>query len=309
MHGCVMTRLLAIAALVLVSGCSCNFELFPPDECFEDSECDNGVVCDGLEQCAGFFTLTCQGGPVPCDVCDSVADMCVDCDFEPDHPLCPWRPPDAGTPLDAMVEAGPCDGVTCDLDEQCAVFRGEPAACYPRCPVGQERDLHLGPRGRGERCPEASACYSVGDPAEPERGICAPGNYNPVTEPNVGAPCTDDAECFSPYGRGRCANLDTRPIGVCEVTDCAGERELWPGVRTRFDVCPAPAICDTADHTCRAQCAAADQCPVGHACAVGRCVATCTRTHQCRGNERCVDELDVECSEEDDACTCERIRL
>lgn len=307
-----MLRFLVCAVLLLGSGCSCSFELFPPDECLSDADCDDGDLCNGLERCTGFFTASCGSFTDPAcfgnEVCDPEANMCVDCDFAPDHPLCP-PPIDAGPSPDASVDPDTCAALACGLEEECAQLGESPPACYLRCPVGQERDLHLGPRGRGERCPEAFACHSLGDPMEPERGICVLGNYNDVLEPNIGAACLDDRECFSPYGRGRCAHLDERPVGVCEVVDCAGERALWPGVSTRFDVCPAPAVCDLVDSTCRATCEIADDCPVGLGCAGERCVAICTDTSQCRGIERCVNDEATPCTEGDDACRCEPLTV
>lgn len=46
--------------------------------CLEDAECDDGLYCNGAEQCVGG---ACEPGVAPCpgQQCDEVTDACVDC--------------------------------------------------------------------------------------------------------------------------------------------------------------------------------------------------------------------------------------
>jgi len=50
----------------------------PQPECMLDSDCDDGLFCNGLESCAGG---SCQPGADPCpgEFCDESADRCVEC--------------------------------------------------------------------------------------------------------------------------------------------------------------------------------------------------------------------------------------
>jgi hypothetical protein len=96
------------------------------------------------------------------------------------------------------------------------------------------------------------------------------GNYNTVRAPNIGAPCTSDAACYSPFGHGRCDDVLRGDERSCTVLDCAA-----PGVPS--DVCGDPdgsdpmlgaATCITigSDSVCRETCLRAATCPAGAAC-------------------------------------------
>ena len=50
-------------------------------------------------------------------------------------------------------------------------------------------------------------------------GGCIPGEFNAVTTPNIGEPCEDDSECWSPFGRGTCIQF-TNGHSMCTVRDC-----------------------------------------------------------------------------------------
>ena len=88
-------------ALLLLGACACT-ALVEPDRsrlnlaprCDDDDECDNGVFCDGAEECIGRI---CVNGVEPCD--DDVqctVDRCEEgthaCVPEPNDARCPQDP-------------------------------------------------------------------------------------------------------------------------------------------------------------------------------------------------------------------------
>jgi hypothetical protein len=132
----------------------------------------------------------------------------------------------------------------------------------------------------------------------PDNGVCLPASYNPsVTTPNVGAACTDDSDCFSPFGHGFCITTEGFPEGYCSVYDCAAP---WftEGTPADQNVCGEGAFCVTFDEDdprvafCLQECSIAEQCGDGLACttvAADRrgCWPTCESPEDCRVGERC----------------------
>jgi len=140
--------------------------------------------------------------------------------------------------------------------------------CLQACEVGEEPEADvLGSDGHGAGCREGYACHYNGGTGS--SGVCIGGNYNNVTENNIGAACASDAECYSPYGLGSCLVLAVgnpaveAPTGVCTLVDCAG-----PGLPE--DLCGAGNECIGLDGDitfCVRTCTKADVCPDGFACA------------------------------------------
>lgn len=95
------------------------------------------------------------------------------------------------------------------MDDELGVATG---ICLNACTVGNDTDPFMAdsecPMG-GYRC--------LADNGGPEGG-CIPGNYNAVREPNIGSACTEDSQCYSPYGTGRCLELNGR--GFCIILGC-----------------------------------------------------------------------------------------
>ena len=77
--------------------------------------------------------------------------------------------------------------------------------------------------GSGVGCRMGYACLWAGVRAAgtTNSGGCFPGNYNSIRTPNIGAACTMDSQCYSPYGHGLCANFGGTLSGYCTVADCA----------------------------------------------------------------------------------------
>ncbi|MCC7018065.1 MAG: hypothetical protein IT564_12795 [Rhodospirillales bacterium] len=136
--------------------------------------------------------------------------------------------------------------------------------CLTGCTVGAEIDSEemdeLGPEGHGVGCRPGYTCVWNGEDGEGEEdnGACVLGEYNDVTEPNVGAACEDEATCYSPFGAARClANAAFGAQGYCTVFDCAA-----PGLPS--DICGADATCVVVSRNgttlCLAECAAPADC-------------------------------------------------
>ena len=211
---------------------------------------------------------------------------------------------------DALVgmdfPGGFCSKIGCEVEGRecrgdnavCESLRGETSISYPtcltRCTVGAERAaLRVGADGHGEGCREGYRChYNGGEGAE--SGVCVGGNYNDVSESNVGAACTSDAECYSPYGYGRCEDLSgTGLTSVCTIVDCAA-----PGLPD--DICGPSGLCygfGSDFSLCVQECSDAKECAEGYACADDDgvasteriCFPVCFEDADCRKNsERCV---------------------
>lgn len=196
-----------------------------------------------------------------------------------------------------------CDvmGRDCSGDgAACTAVRGRAGvsssvACMQSCDVGAEdASLVLGPDGHGEGCRAGYSCHYNGTDSG-SAGICAGGQYNAVTEPNVGMACQTNDECYSPYGYGSCLSLQVGDVvgtGSCSIIDCAA-----PGLPE--DLCGPGAECiglsgDTS--FCVQQCEEASKCAPGFACAdddaspttPSICYPACAADSECRmGEEIC----------------------
>lgn len=147
-------------------------------------------------------------------------------------------------------------------------------------------------------CPEGQACLWTGAGTA---GVCFPAEFNTeVTERNIGEACTDDSDCWSPFGDARCLtgglfNDGDLPNGYCTVFDCNA-----PG-RGNADtpVCGAENECvglfgDGADGrlaNCWKGCEGAEDCQEGFGCAplteggATLCIPGCFETSECRSTE------------------------
>jgi hypothetical protein len=121
------------------------------------------------------------------------------------------------------------------------------------------------------------------------------GEYNAVSNNNIGAACKADSECYSPFGAGRCLryglpNNQSSP-GICTVIDCNA-----PGLPDELCGSGNECVGSSADQTlCVHQCAAASECAAGFACtdddgipsSAKICYPVCEADADCRSNERC----------------------
>ncbi len=180
-------------------------------------------------------------------------------------------------------------------------------ACLHSCKVGAEatteNPLPVGETSHGNTCDAGYACIwdLVTDASAASNGGCIPGNYNAVTENNIGAHCQDivggltaDEQCWSPFGIGRCI-FDSPTGGYCSLINCGA-----PGMPA--DVCGADATCVSVSSTdattaCLDNCTMASDCQAGFACidldgsgasTTKACLANCTVSGECRTGESCV---------------------
>jgi hypothetical protein len=186
----------------------------------------------------------------------------------------------AQTFADHRFPGGMCTKVGCDVDGRectgdgavCARLRSwspgllTAPSCLQGCTVGAEPEAdRVGTRGHGEGCRDGYRCHYNGGSGAAS-GVCVGGNYNGVTEDNLGAACETEADCYSPFGLGGCLQLrvgDIRaPRGTCSILDCN-----VPGLPD--EVCGERGDCIglSGDLTfCAQRCSSAEECADGYAC-------------------------------------------
>ena len=225
------------------------------------------------------------------------------------------------------VCALPCEGdpSICGDDARCAFSSALGVrVCSPRCTVGADAPEHItGSDGRGAGCLPMFRCVWDGLGPAPD-GACVAGRYNDVPGPNLGAPCTSDDGCWSPYGRGVCLAPDPRtPEGVCSVIDCVPDAAGAPGLVPGVPVADLAAFCDPAgglscvslttlasESACIDACTSADECMPGWACTrllgteVRACAPTCADDDECRAGGRCQHVDTAPCGDRAGACYC-----
>lgn len=203
-----------------------------------------------------------------------------------------------------------CDitGNGCANDGKCQERGLGVFGCLAPCTVGMGADASDptswidGESARGG-CRDGYSCWwdGLGAAGVADNGVCLPVDFNAdVTEGNVGEPCTEDTECFSPFGRGFCLTGEGFPGGYCSVRDCAAP------VFTGAD---APSVCgedtdgicvggfggdeDPAFAICLDRCTSAEaDCRDGFGCVevaegVRSCFPSCGADSDCRTAQRC----------------------
>lgn len=260
------------------------------DACVRDDECrlvrdESGALVEDLTRPhhCDLITGRCRSSGTPGarvgDACSSDTDCMVD-----------------GICLrgDGWPEGGYCTRLdcrwgelACGEGERCHERALERPACLLACTVAAETESErLGASGHGAGCAPGLSCRWDGVSAElSPNGGCVPGNYNDVSEPNLGEPCERDEECYSPFGLGRCAWSESA-MGVCVLIDCG---DAHPGLG-----CGEGASCVDLgeDALCLRTCAAPSECSAGLACAPDPsgtrvCAASCTTDADCREGEHC----------------------
>ncbi|NOY94451.1 MAG: hypothetical protein GXP55_25015, partial [Deltaproteobacteria bacterium] len=130
---------------------------------------------------------------------------------------------------------GSCVKFRCDLagnecagDAVCQDRRIGVFLCLAGCTVGDgataaDKAAWLTNRGG---CREGYACTwnGVGGAGTANNGACVPGNFNDVTTNNIGAACTENTDCWSPFGQGLCLKPADDGTGFrggyCTMLDC-----------------------------------------------------------------------------------------
>lgn len=202
---------------------------------------------------------------------------------------------------------GTCTKYGCDLegrgcagDAKCTDHFLGVHLCLAPCTLAAEADmaeLRHGETGHGVGCPQGYRCLWDGESDEVENnGVCFPGEYNDVAEPNIGAACNEDSECWSDFGMGQCLELSQLfGGGYCSMLDCDA-----PGIDSdSVNVCGENAACvaglfsDTA--LCMEKCEAPADCRDGYACIQLTmddpqmyCLDACSEDTDCKDTEECV---------------------
>jgi hypothetical protein len=147
-----------------------------------------------------------------------------------------------------------CDVLGCAGDATCLDIGAPNTICAQPCAIGDDPgDAAIGATGGDDDCRDGYSCeWDKVSPLGARVGGCIPGNYNSVTTPNVGTACADNAECWSPYGRGACIFSGTE--ATCSVLGCAN---LPDGVCGEGNVC---LVIDATTSACVRTCTAPETC-------------------------------------------------
>jgi hypothetical protein len=301
------------------------------------AEADTNSACrDGYE--CNLFTNACDTGCVSDDECrvffNQNQELVYDtesvlfCNLEThrcENPGTPGASAGDSCTLDRECEArgrcldeeffgfpgGYCSKVRCDVDPcagdaLCANLGLGVPLCAQSCQVGSGA-VEGNPAtyiNNTQGCNDEYTCFWVGLPDDP-LGACIPGEYNDVSEYNIGDDCVEASQCISPFGQGACGDADFvcsligEPPGNCltgfgcTMLDCA-----VPGMPE--DVCGDDAECIVDSTTglslCLERCVSADTCLPGAACADldgddltldSVCLPFCADDTECRAGEIC----------------------
>jgi len=242
---------------------SCNEATDSCDNTPDNSSCDNGVFCDGIEVCDSVND--CQPGtPVDCgdgvgctdDSCDEVNDVCV------------HDPNDLNCPDDGLF----CTGMElCDTVNDCS-STGDPCADGTVCNEAGTCDPVAG-CGDGvmddsEECDDGNTmdgdCCSANCQFEPADSPCPDGEFCNGEETCDGAgtcqggtpvDCSDGVDCTV----DSCDEMDdlcvhTSNDNLCEDDGlfCSGQEicDLTDGCLSTGDPCPSETTCNEDTNTC-----------------------------------------------------------
>ncbi len=220
-----------------------NFALTSLETCTTNSECDDGIYCNGAEQC---ISGSCESGtPVSCasdgqwcngvERCDEVAQGCISvnapCDSEAEVCI------EDGD----FCQAASCGNGVCEIGEDCHTCGAD---CISGTGGGTEQACVLGvangicnPRRETAECIDCAPAYCCGD------GVCN-GEEN-------GTNCALD--CGSEPVAEICDNNidDDGDLQIdCDDTDCA----TFSGCEEPPICAPRLGTCDTSADCCSGRC-------------------------------------------------------
>lgn len=288
-----------------------------PDDCgsatpADPDACDNpGTNFDNLvydtESAAICDPNTSRCTGAPSNPAASGGDTCTedsDCEAEG---FCIEEDPDDGSWAGGACTKFRCDlpGNECANDGVCQEAGVGVFACFEGCTVGgfdttSDPSTWVVDGVSQTTCRDGYGCFWGGTAAggTADNGVCLPIEYSEaVTAPNTGDPCTEDSDCFSPFGNGFCITGDAFPGGYCSVRNCAAP---WftEGTPDEQNVCGDSGVCvgfDEMDPTfalCVQECTSADDCNAGLGCVdftadSKACWPGCATDADCRTGERC----------------------
>ena len=187
-------------------------------------------------------------------------------------------------------------GFSCPGDAVCTgrspgLTLDQPRCLHPCTFMGESGNatLRVGVNGHGVECRAGYSCSWDGTSivGTPSSGSCQPGNYNAVASANYGASCTNDSQCYSPYGLGRCFGEPGAPH-FCTLLDCTIQETV--GTACGSNVC-APISSDGRIEGCVKSCTSATDCNANQGCVVGGgsriCVNYCHSGLDCRSGQTC----------------------
>lgn len=336
------TPLVVGATLNAGSMCSETCRVDGPNTCGDCAACGNGGLVGRIafgagQDSAGNALGLCRQSCTPSDTdrggcregyaCDPSTNTCVDACTSDD-----WcKIVDVTVTDDGFIDQWVYDPT---FPSSCNATTGR---CeFQACLVGAEPEAdQLGADGHGAGCEAGQSCIWDGSsgPAADANGICFPGEYNDITESNVGGACDSAADCYSPFGYGACLNEIFNPSllgdlsGACTIANCGVFDDgmggaidgILPGVETNIPVCDSSAgeLCvnfapsGPPQTFCMKSCETASECAPGYACAVlltdgGRlCWPSCSTDDECNADlgQTCLNEAGAACGEED-SCWC-----
>jgi len=231
--------------------------------CVQDSECDDGLFCNGAETCDNGACLTgavpCALGAVDCDpdeYCDEEGDRCVECfdasDCPDDSLYC------TGSPV--------CTGGVCG-------FSGDPCGNGEYCDEAGDSCVEC---LENSHCPDDSL-YCTGSP------VCAGGVCGFSGDPcSGGTPVCDEAgdRCVECLGDADCDDYCVANICVeCRNDADCSDGQFCTGAETcASGACAAGTnpcsggtpVCDEAGDRC-VECLNDTHCPAGYRCTGNVC--------------------------------------
>jgi len=262
---------------------------------------ESAAICDpDTSRCTGAPSTPTASGGDPCTE-DS------ECEAEG---FCIEEDPDDGSWAGGACTKFRCDlaGNECANDGICQEAGVGVFACFEGCTVGgfdttSDPSTWVVDGVSQTTCREGYGCFWGGAAAggTADNGVCLPIEYSEaVTEPNTGTGCTEDSDCFSPFGNGFCITGDSFSEGYCSVRNCAAP---WftEGTPEDQNVCGDSGICvnfspmDDPDPTfalCVQECTDASECGDGLGCVDftadnKACWPGCATDADCKTGERC----------------------
>lgn len=171
-------------------------------------------------------------------------------------------------------------------------------ACLPGCTIGMvdaDEAMWVG-TGSSSCAADDQVCFwdGMGGPNVANNGGCfpSPDSFNDVATRNIGAACTSDADCWSPFGLGSCRTLFGDDEGsYCVVSSCNAPFEANG---TQVDLCGADATClDVGAAFCFGNCNTPADCATGLGCVQlarmgsASCLDGCFQDSECQTGYTC----------------------
>ena len=257
-------------------------------------------------------TFRCEGAPS--NPAASGGDTCTedtDCEAEgfciEEQPIDDADPSLGNTWLGGSCTKFRCDiaGNECANDGICQEAGVGVFACFQGCTVGgyaaaSDPATWVAEGAAQGGCRDGYGCVwnQMGVASVENNGVCLPIEYDTtVTTPNIGEACTEDSDCFSPFGNGFCITDDWGQ-GYCSVRDC-GAPWFDDAAAGEAPVCGSTGTCvgvsaDTPNFgICFETCTTADECGTGYGCIAltadgsSRGCWFCGADADCRTGERC----------------------